>query len=305
MNPTLASLAKRCFHSVGHYARRLRDDAFPGVAVLCYHGVQADDWPPGTVPFEGLQVRAEELEAQCDFLRETCHPISLEDWRRSLAGGSPLPPRPVLLTFDEAYHTLRTIVRPILARYAIPAVVFAWSEPIELRSLVWYDAVARACGEVEAERVKHVSYEQWRAVCDEQPRRAWDGDPNAPLTTDELRALAAAPGIEIGGHTATHPILARIDLVQQRAEICSNKAKLEAWTGRRVTAFAYPNGEPGVDYTAEAVAVVAEQGFDFGFTTRYGFATPDEPPLERSRFVMVAGVSAAELGHRLAYSWPR
>ena len=47
MNPTLSSLAKRCFQTVGHYARRLHDDAFPGVAVLCYHGVQADDWPPG------------------------------------------------------------------------------------------------------------------------------------------------------------------------------------------------------------------------------------------------------------------
>lgn len=305
MNAALASLAKRCFQTVGHYTRRLRDDTFPGVAVLCYHGVQADDWPSGTVPFEGLQVRAGELEAHCDFLRETCHPISLEDWRRALAGGPPLPPRPVLLTFDEAYHTLRTIVRPILARYAIPAVVFAWSEPIELRRLVWYDAVARASGEAKAERVKHLDYEQWRAVCAEHAREAFDGDPNAPLTIDELRALAATPGIEIAGHTSTHPILARASKAQQRHEIGENKAKLEEWTGRRVGAFAYPNGEPIADYTADAVDLVAEHGFDFGFTTRYRFATPDEPPLERSRFVMVAGVSAAELGHRLAYSWPR
>lgn len=305
MNPALASLAKRCFHSVGHYTRRLRDDAFPGVAVLCYHGVQADDWPAGTVPFEGLQVRAAELDAHCDFLRETCHPISLEDWRRALAGGPPLPPRPVLLTFDEAYHTLRTIVRPILDRYAIPAVVFAWSEPIEQKRLVWYDAVARAQGEAEAERIKHLAYEQWRAVCSEHARTAWSGDPLAPVTVDELRSLAAAPRIEIGGHTTAHPILARASAAQQRAEIGLNKAKLEAWTGRRVRAFAYPNGEPGVDYTADAVALAAEYGFDFAFSTRYGFATPGEPPLERSRFVMVAGVSAAELGHRLAYSWPR
>ena len=196
-------------------------------------------------------------------------------------------------------------MRPILARYAIPAVVFAWSEPIELRRLVWYDAVARASGEAKAERVKHLDYEQWRAVCAEHAREAFDGDPNAPLTIDELRALAATPGIEIAGHTSTHPILARASKAQQRHEIGENKAKLEEWTGRRVGAFAYPNGEPIADYTADAVDLVAEHGFDFGFTTRYRFATPDEPPLERSRFVMVAGVSAAELGHRLAYSWPR
>ncbi len=305
MNQALASIAKRCLHGVGHYARRLRDGAFPGVAVLGYHGVRADHWPPGTMHFEGLQVCAAELEAHCSFLRETCHPISLEDWRRALAGGPPLPPRPILLTFDEAYHTLRTIVRPILARYAIPAVVFAWSEPIERRRLVWYDAVARASGEAEVERVKGLPYEQWRALLAEHVVAVRDDDPNAPLTVDELRALAALPGVEIGGHTVTHPILAMAGRAQQREEIVANKVSLEAWTGRPVRAFAYPNGEPGADYTADAVALVAEHGFDFGFTTRYGFATPDESPLERSRFVMLAGASAAELGHRLAYSWPR
>jgi hypothetical protein len=40
-----------------------------------------------------------------------------------------------------------------------------------------------------------------------------------------------------------------------------------------------------------------------GVATRPGFATPHEPALEHSRFVMLRGVSAAELGHRLAHSW--
>ena len=78
---------------------------------------------------------------------------------------------------------------------------------------------------------------------------------------------------------------------------------LEAWTGRPVRAFAYPNGESATDYTPETVKLVEESGFDFGFTTRPGFATPYEPALEHSRFVMLRGVSAAELGHRLAHSW--
>ena len=44
--------------------------AFPGVAVLCYHGVRADAWPPGTIPFEPLHVRAAELEGHCRLIRE-------------------------------------------------------------------------------------------------------------------------------------------------------------------------------------------------------------------------------------------
>jgi hypothetical protein len=70
-------------------------------------------------------------------------------------------------------------------------------------------------------------------------------------------------------------------------------------------AFAYPNGQPGEDYTTETVSLVKENGFEMAFTTRNGFATPGESPLEYSRFLMLADISAAELAHRLCYSWRR
>jgi peptidoglycan/xylan/chitin deacetylase (PgdA/CDA1 family) len=109
----------------------------------------------------------------------------------------------------------------------------------------------------------------------------------------------------LGAHTASHPILARAAREQQRDQIARSKAALEAWTGRAIRAFAYPNGQPGADYTSESVDLVRELGFDMGFSTRCGFSRPAEPALERSRFLMLAGVSAAELAHRLCYSWPR
>jgi len=102
----------------------------------------------------------------------------------------------------------------ILRRYAVPAVVFVWSDPVEQRRLAWYAAVARQLGEPEVERLKTVSYEEWRRVCERHALPAEDGDPCAPVSVVEL---------------------------------------------------------------AEA--------------------------LEHSRFVMLRGVSAGELGHRLAHSW--
>ena len=68
-------------------------------------------------------------------------------------------------------------------------------------------------------------------------------------------------------------------------------------------AFAYPNGRPELDYTRDTTRLLDEQGFDFAFTTRPGFASAVEPRLERSRFLMLASTSAPELAHRLAYSW--
>jgi len=305
MNQTLATLAKQSFLATGYYARRLRGDRFPGVAVLCYHGVCGDSEAERRMPFSNLHVRAGALDAHCRFLRETCHPISLEDWRRARDGGPPLPERPVLLTFDEAYRPLLTEAVPVLRRYEMPAVVFVWSDPIEQQRLPWYDAVARNLGEVQAERMKVLPYREWRRVCDTLARPANESDPCSPLTVRELQALARVPGIELGGHSASHPILAMADRDEQLAEIVRNKTSLETWTNRRVRAFAYPNGEPGADYTDESVELIRQSGFDFGFTTRHAFATPDEPPLELSRFLILRDVSAAELGHRLSHSWRR
>jgi hypothetical protein len=245
MNAAVAAFAKRSFLVTGYYARRLRSDSFPGVAILCYHGVTGDGPADPRMNFMNLHVRANDLEAHCRLLRDTCHPISLEDWRRARAGGPPLPSRPVLLTFDEAYRPLLTLAVPVLRRYAVPAVVFVWSDPVEQRRLAWYDAVARGLGEPEVERLKSVSYEEWRRVSERQAQPAEGGDPCAPVSVAET------------------------------------------------------------DYTPETVKLVEESGFDFGFTTRPGFATPDEPALEHSRFLMLRGVSAAELEHRLAHSWRR
>lgn len=304
MNSTLGAFVKRSLLGAGHYSRRLRRDAFPGVAVLCYHAVRPDLAADGSLPFDGLHVRAGELEGHCRLVRETCHPIDLEQWRRALAGGLPLPARPVLFTFDDGYRTVFTLARPILERYAIPAVAFICSEPVERRRLHWYDAVARAYGEAEVERGKAAPFERWVELAEAAGRVAGNDDPQAPLTVAEVRALAAGL-FEIGGHTVAHLILARADLDQQRAQIVANKVALESWIGRPVRAFAYPNGRPDEDYTVQTVALVREAGFDFGFTTRDGFATASESPLERSRLLMLAGISPAELAHRLTYSWRR
>jgi hypothetical protein len=57
--------------------------------------------------------------------------------------------------------------------------------------------------------------------------------------------------------------------------------------------------------TDETVDIAADLGFRAGFTTRNDFARPAEPPLERSRFVVLGAVSAAELAHRITYTWSR
>jgi peptidoglycan/xylan/chitin deacetylase (PgdA/CDA1 family) len=239
----------------------------------------------------------------CTFA-ETCQPIGLDEWRAAIAGRKPLPPRPVVVTFDDGYRSVFDVARPILQRYRIPAAMFICSEPVERRRLFWFDAVARQRGESGAYACRTLPYEQWRAAIDAAACSAAGDDPLAPMTIDQVRALAAE-GFEIGVHTATHAPLGAAPPDAQRRELTSCRDALEQWTGRPVTALAYPWGKPQIDYTEETVRIAGDLGFDAAFATTPGFARPGQPTLERPRFLVLSEVMPAELAHRITYTWPR
>jgi peptidoglycan/xylan/chitin deacetylase (PgdA/CDA1 family) len=124
------------------------------------------------------------------------------------------------------------------------------------------------------------------------------------MTIDQVRQLADE-GFAIGVHGASHAPLAHADAGVQRQELESCRSMLESWIGRSVRTLAYPFGTPQVDYTSESVSIAASLGFTAGFSTHNDFARKIEPPLERSRFVVLDALTAAELAHRIAYGWPR
>ncbi len=303
MRAALAAIGKRALMAAGQYRRVLSSTTFPGVAVLCYHGIREDDLPRGAMAFEELHVHASVFESHCRFIRSCCDPISLDDWRAAVAGKAALPPRPVLITFDDGYRSVLRLGAPILQAFDLPAVVFVCSGPAAERRLLWFDALAERAGEDAVQSWKLRQYESWRDACAQTPA-VEDRDPRALMTPDEVGALAGLTGIEIGGHTVRHPILARASCVRQSEEILPNLDALRRWTARPVRAFAYPNGRV-TDYTRETVDILQGAGVDAAFTTEEAFSRAGEPALERSRFVMLDTVSAAELAHRLAFSWSR
>jgi peptidoglycan/xylan/chitin deacetylase (PgdA/CDA1 family) len=69
--------------------------------------------------------------------------------------------------------------------------------------------------------------------------------PERPLTmsAQQIRHLASAKLIDIGGHTVTHARLPCHDEDYQRNEIETGKATLEEITEKPVTSFAYPHGD--------------------------------------------------------------
>ena len=102
------------------------------------------------------------------------------------------------------------------------------------------------------------------------------------LTPDMLCELIAR-GVDIGGHTVSHPILARLDDDTAFREITDNKRDLEQIIGRPITLFAYPNGKRGIDYEARHTRMVREAGYSAAFTTAMGAAVRSNDPFEFPR----------------------
>ena len=293
---------KRALSATGHYARALAERRFPGIAVLGYHGVLAPGAVRTGLPFASLHVDASALDAHCALIAAHCQPLTLAQAEAIWAGTMEAPPRGVLVTFDDGHRALHDLALPVLRAHGVPAVVFACTDPIERQRSFWFDAVARVRGEAAVESAKAMAWNEWHALATAHEAVPAADDSLAPMTATHLAALAADPLITIGAHTATHPILSRAPRDVQREEIFRSLDAIERLVGRRPTAFAYPNGRPGVDYDMTTLNLLREAGITTAFTTLEGFAARGAA-LERSRFVMLASIEAAELAHRLAHAW--
>jgi len=88
------------------------------------------------------------------------------------------------------------------------------------------------------------------------------------MTWDDARALRDA-GVELGGHTVTHPILSSLDGPGALAEIRTGAEALERELGQPPVTFAYPWGRRW-DFNAESRKAVEQSGFRTAVTMHGG-----------------------------------
>lgn len=91
------------------------------LTVVMYHFVQ----PPNRGPIVGLkQLDVSAFHRQLGYIRRHYTPVAGTDVVRAFDAGEPLPPRPILLTFDDGYRCHFRDVLPLLEAESIPALFF-------------------------------------------------------------------------------------------------------------------------------------------------------------------------------------
>jgi peptidoglycan/xylan/chitin deacetylase (PgdA/CDA1 family) len=276
-------------------------------SILTYHRVlpQFDDMRP-------LETTLPEFEWQMELISTYCNPLSLRDALRLLAVGE-LPPRAVCVTFDDGYSDNETTALPILQSLGVPATVFVsvgflnggrmWNdsviEAVRLAKGATLDLTAIGLEEYSIDgreqrqktagsilqKIKHWPQDKRAIAVTAIESIDLDGElPSNLMMTDAQLLHLSEEGIEIGAHTLSHPILATLGYDEALAEIADSKYTLEEKLGGTVDMFAYPNGKPGIDYTAEHRDMVEKLGFSLAVSTKWGVASHSSDRWQLPRF---------------------
>lgn len=291
-----------------------------GVAILMYHGLRDTDSLSDLTEYRRMHVLAPEFRRQMMVLRRERYAIaSLSEAVQGLAGGRTLPPRTVVVTFDDGYRSTYTHAWPICRELGIPLTVYVVTDFIEHGTMLWTSRLEMALRtarrrdlQIEIEgrplhfslaappdrdgallallaRLKAAPAARLAGYLAEIEGQlgvpdAQGPDPvHQPCTWAMRREMAATGGAEIGAHTMTQSILSRLDPADAVREVGEAERVVTQRVGVPCRHFAYPNGKAG-DFNEDSVRIVREAGFASATTTVEGTNRIGDSPFTLRRF---------------------
>lgn len=157
--------------------------------------------------------------------------ISMAELASFFDGKYNLPPKPVVITFDDGFSEQLDTIAPLRAHH-MKATYYLIIGGENSRWCIGILRNNKTCGD---------NYMGW----------------------DDIRKLVGSGVAEIGAHTIDHPNLVGLSVADQQKQIVDSKNVLENELGIKITTFAYPYGR----YNASTVGIVKQAGFSTAVTT--------------------------------------
>jgi peptidoglycan/xylan/chitin deacetylase (PgdA/CDA1 family) len=222
-----------------------------------YHSIAAD----ATRKFRRFAVHPGEFAAQMEYLAAAgYYPVTVAELVSSRSG-RPLPPRPVALTFDDAYADFYSAALPVLRAHGFRATLYV--------PTAYVGASTRFNVSLGEQNRAVLS---WRALLD-----------------------IAAEGIEVAAHSHTHPQLDRVPPVVVSDEVHRSRDLLEQELGLAVHGFAYPFGY----WNRTVRAAIAAAGYRYACAVDELITVPADDVLTLPRLTVNAGIGVAGLARLL------
>lgn len=202
------------------------------IPVIMYHRIIKENDVKGV---HGIYVLEDVFDKQMKYLKDNGYQtITFEDikngeWRNRFNKGN----KWIMLTFDDGYKDNYEVAFPILKKYGFKSTIYLLGE---------------------------VKYNKWDVDNPKNPEEKF-------ILMDNKEILEMQEyGIEFGGHTLTHPMLAKLDLEDARREIIESRKILNKKLGKEMNCFAYPYG----NLNEEVKKIVKEVGYKFAVATDSG-----------------------------------
>ena len=275
------------------------------LSILIFHSVvpEPDPWRFGSIC-------AGDFDRLMAYVSEYFSVLPLEDAVSRLQAGR-LPARSLAITFDDGYRDNAEIALPILARHGLTATFFIVTDMLN-GGIMWNDSIVEvfrrptsfkgfeelqvepselasesarisACKRVLGQ-LKYLAPERRAAAVMELVQRTGTTLSRTLMMKPEHVRQLVDSGMTVGGHTATHPILASLADEAAELEIRRGKDELSDLVGQEIKLFAYPNGRPGQDFKRVHVDIVRRLGFTAAVTTSHGTSNNHSDIHQLARF---------------------
>lgn len=279
---------------IGWSRRRYRDQ----LRILMFHGL-TDQVHEGLENCQHKHLHVSRFEALMAHLAANYSVLSMDDVIERLQNGTPLPPFPVVLTFDDGFCSNHDLAFPILQRYGLPAIIYLATQFVDENTPIWVDRVDYAIHQAARSREELVAFKErlkarpYAEILAEVSQLEEDtgfrlgqlAHSDVPtiyraLNWDQIREMARSGLVAFGSHTHSHLILARAAPEVIRRELSESRALIERETGLPCHHFCYPNGASG-DFSTQSEQLLKEAGFRSSITTLGGMN-----PLPASPFLL-------------------
>lgn len=291
----LRDIARKASYRTGVLSlyHRLRNRQVLTVAM--FHRVLKRDDPRWETALPSWTLADDVFDECLAFFKRHYALVTLDDVKASLEGACRLPPKSLLITFDDGFADNGDYALPLLRKHDAPATVFISSDVIGRNERLWTEDLlwAFTAGRLHQRDLASLyALLMGETACDvEDPRLVWEivrrgpelgkaqveaalsalkidlhrvEHPRQMLTRSEIANLARN-GISIGAHGKTHTALTFSSDIT--SELCSPRVVLDDILAlhhqRSVDALSFPHGA----YTSEIVDRALAAGYALAFTS--------------------------------------
>lgn len=306
----------RAFDAILQARARMR---MPVLSVLCYHSVGDPGFDYQFDP-DVIDVTPELFRKQLMVLRRYFTVIDTGTLRDGLRG-APLPPNPLIISFDDGYRSCVDTALPILQELGFPATFFVATHYVSERRLYWWDKIHCVIKRSPRERVclrvpralelelsdrdaaarqllalvkaeRGLDLERFLEELIQAAGVDWSDEIEEGLTDqlimrwDDIRTLRDA-GMDIQSHTRNHRVLQTLPSKHLHEDLLGARSDIEAELSQEVRTIAYPVGY-SIRNEPEIRRAVQAAGYEVGFTNATGvnYMWRNVDPLDIRRIAM-------------------